>query len=229
MGLTERIEVRLDEAVIKRMDEWMETTGNASSRSDAIRQLVGLGLDTITGKSIHLTDGDKLNFTILRDIAKHLKVDTDTNLDFMSEVIYGGHYWAPTWEMQGLFHNSADSPADVAAVVNILDMWSFIEEAIDGMSDEGKAKIKAANMDFLPKFDGFDGNNECELMGIAGFFIRTMNRFQRFKGREINSHYPVAGRYRRMAKAFEPMRKALVTRRQLDADQIVELLQAGRA
>ena len=81
----------------------MERTGDATSRSDAIRQLVDLGLNAITGKSIHLSAGDKLNFTILRDIAKHLKVETDVNLDFMSEVMYCGHCWAPVWDMQGLF------------------------------------------------------------------------------------------------------------------------------
>jgi uncharacterized protein YfbU (UPF0304 family)/Arc/MetJ-type ribon-helix-helix transcriptional regulator len=228
MGLTERIEIRLDEDVLKRVDEWMERTEKASSRSEAIRLLVDLGLNTVTGNAIHLTAGDKLNFTILRDIAKHLKVDTDTDLDFMSSVIYGGHYWAPTWEMQGLFHNSFDRPADVRVVGDILDMWSFIEEAIEGITDEGKEKVKAANMNFLPTFDGFDGNNECELMGIAQFFVEKLNRFQRFKGREFNSHYPVEGRYRRMAKAFDPMRKSLSHRRSLSADQIVELLNAGR-
>ena len=229
MGLTERIEIRLDEDVLKRVDDWMKRTGGATSRSDAIRQLVDLGLGTVTGKAIHLTAGDKLNFLLLRDIAKHLKVDTNTNLDFMSEVIYGGHYWAPTWEMQGLFHDHADRPADVSLVVNVLDMWSFVEEALEKLPPEDLDKIKAANHGFLPQFDGFDGNNETDLMGIAQFFVQTMNRFQRFKGREFNSHAQVAGRYRRMAKAFEPMRSTLAHRRQLSANQILELLNVSRS
>jgi Arc/MetJ-type ribon-helix-helix transcriptional regulator len=131
VGLTERIELRLDDAVLKRVDEWVERTGNANSRSDALRQLVDIGLSAATGKSIQLSAGDKLTFMLLRDIAKHLEVPTETNLDFMAEVIYGGHYWAPTWDMQGLFHDHADRPADVTLVVNVLDMWSFVEEAIE--------------------------------------------------------------------------------------------------
>ena len=229
MGLTERIEIRLDEDVLKRVDDWMKRTGDATSRSDAIRQLVDHGLGTVTGKSIHLTAGDKLNFLLLRDIAKHLKVNTDTNLDFMSEVIYGGHYWAPTWEMQGLFHDHADRPADVSLVVNVLDMWSFVEEALEKLPPEDLDKIKAVNHGFLPQFDGFDGNFESDLMSIARFFVQEMNRFSRFKGREFNSHAQVAGRYRRMAKSFEPMRTTLAHRRQLSADQILELLGVGRS
>ena len=228
MGLTERIEIRLDEEVLKRVDDWMERTGDASSRSDAIRQLVDIGLGTVTGKSIHLSAGDKLNFMLLRDLVKHLRVPTETNLDFMSQVIYGGHYWAPTWEMQGLFHDHTDRPADVTLVVNVLDMWSFIEEALEKLPAEEIELVKAANYDQLPQFAGFDGNNESELMSIAMFFVQDMDRFSRFKGRDFNSHSPSVGRYRRMAAAFEPMRKSLDHRRRLGGKQVVELLEAGR-
>lgn len=223
MVRTERLELRLDDDLSRRVDEWMESTGQASSRSDAVRQLVDLGLNTATGKSIHLTDGDKLNFMLLRDIAKHLKVGTETNLDFMAETIYGGHYWAPTWEMQGLFHNHADRPADVSLVVNVLDAWTFIEERLEKLSPEDLEKVKAANHGYLPQFAGFDGNNESGLMSIAMFFVETMGRFSRFKGRDFNSHAPTAGRYRRMADAFEPIRKTLGFGHGLSADQIIEL------
>ena len=123
---TERLELRVDEDLLQRIDDWMEQTGRASSRSDALRQLVDIGLGTMTGRTVHLSAGDKLNFMLLRDIAKHLKVPTETDVDLMAEVIYGGHYWAPAWEMQGLFHNHADRPADVSLVVNVLDMWASL-------------------------------------------------------------------------------------------------------
>lgn len=106
--------------------------------------------------------------------------------------IYGGHYWAPAWEMNGLFHNHADRPADVSLVVDVLDMWDFIEGRAEKLSPEEAEKLKAANHGFLPKFVGFDGNNEATLMSIS-----------RFKGRDFNSHAPTAARYRRMAEAFQ--------------------------
>ena len=208
MGKAERLELRLDEELVNRIDTWMNETGQASSRSDAVRQLIDIGLGTVTGKSIHLTDGDKLNFMMLRDIMKHLKIkdaETDVRFEFVAETIYGGHYWAPTWEMQGLFHNHADRPGDVTLVVDTLDMWDFIESSIEKLTPNETERLKVANHGYLPKFAGFDGNNETSLMSIAGFIVEKMDRFSRFKKRDFNSHCPNAARYRRMTTAFAPM------------------------
>ena len=91
MAKAERLELRLDDELVERIDTWMNETGQASSRSDAVRQLVDIGLGAVTGKSIHLTDGDKLNFMMLRDIMKHLKIkDTETDVDLVAETIYRG-------------------------------------------------------------------------------------------------------------------------------------------
>lgn len=229
MARTERLELRLDEGLLQRLDEWIENSGNASSRSDAVRQLLALGLDTATGKSIHLTDGDKLNFMMLRAIMKHLKIkDDETNVDFISEAIYGGHYWAPTWEMEGLFHKHADRPQDVSLVVDTLDMWDFIEARLEKLSDEEVEKLKAANYGYIPRFAGFDGNNEATLMSIARFLVEKMDRFSRFKKRDLNSHAPTAERYRRMTAAFEPIRATLGFGREMGIDQIIELLKVER-
>lgn len=226
MGKAERLELRLDEELVERIDTWMNETGQASSRSDAVRQLVDIGLGTVTGKSIHLTDGDKLNFMMLRDIMKHLKVkDAETNVDFVAESIYGGHYWAPTWEMQGLFHQHSDRPADVNLVVDTLDMWDFIEGCIEKLTPEEAEHLKTANHGYLPMFAGFDGNNESSLMSIASFIVEKMARFSRFKKRDFNSHAPTAARYRRMATAFEPIRATLGFGRVLGVSQIIELLE----
>lgn len=229
MARAERLELRLDEDLLQRLDEWIENSGNASSRSDAVRQLLALGLDTATGKSIHLTDGDKLNFMMLRDIMKHLKIkDGETNVDFIAETIYGGHYWAPTWEMQGLFHKHADRPQDVSLVVDTLDMWDFIEARLEKLSDEDAEKLKAANYGYIPQFAGFDGNNEATLMSIARFLVEKMDRFSRFKKRDFNSHAPTADRYRRMTAAFEPIRATLGFGREMGIDQIIALLKVER-
>jgi uncharacterized protein len=228
MVRTERLELRVDEDLLRRIDDWMEQTGRASSRSDALRQLVDIGLGTMTGKAVHLSAGDKLNFMLLRDIVKHLKVPTETNVDLMADTIYGGHYWAPAWEMQGLFHNHADRPADVSFVADVLDMWSFIEERVEKLEPSDLEKVQAANYGHAPKFAGFDGNNEAELMSIASFLVEKMNRFSRFKGRDFNSHSPSAARQRRMVTVFEPIRATLDFGRQLSANQIIEILEAGQ-
>ncbi|MDH1477860.1 YfbU family protein [Comamonas thiooxydans] len=226
MAKTERVEVRLDEALLGRLDEWMEQTGQSSSRSDAMRQLIELGLNTATGRSVQISDGEKLNFMLLRDLVKHLNVPTETNVDFIADTIYGGHYWAPAWEMQGLFHNHADRPEDVSFVVDVLDLWMFIEEGLEQLSSKEIETIKSSNYGYLPSFDGFDGNNESELMSIALFFVEKMGRFTRFKGRSFNSHAPKADTYRRMVQAFQPIRKTLGFGKPLSAQQINALLNA---
>ncbi|MBX9900322.1 MAG: YfbU family protein [Burkholderiaceae bacterium] len=227
MAKAERLELRLDEELIERIDAWINETGQASSRSDAVRQLVDIGLGRMTGKSIQLTDGDKLNFMMLRDIMKHLKVkDAGIDVDFVAETIYGGHYWAPIWEMQTLFHRHIDRPADVTLVVNTLDMWDFIEGCIEKLTPDETERLKAANYGYLPSFAGFDGNNESSLVSITRFIVETMDRFSRFKERDFNSHAPTADRYRRMTTAFEPVRATLGFGRVLGVSQIIELLEA---
>ena len=130
--------------------------------------------------------------------------------------------------MQGLFHKHTDRPADVTLVVNTLDMWDFIEGCIEKLSPEETERLKAANHGYLPKFAGFDGNNEGSLMGIAHFMVDQMNRFSRFKKRDFNSHAHTAARYRRMTTAFEPIRATLGFGRDLSVDQIIELLKVER-
>lgn len=226
MVRTERLELRLDGELLERLDEWIQRTGRASSRSDAVRQLVDIGLATATGKAINLTDGDKLNFMLLRDIAKHLKVDTETNVDFMADAIYGGHYWGPVWEMSGLFHQQADRPADVSFVVDVLDVWSFVEERLDKATPEELETVKAAHYGHVPNFSGFDGNEESELLSIARFLVEKMNRFSRFKGRGFDSHTQVAPRYRRMVGQFKAIRPTLGLGRDLSIDQVITLVKS---
>ena len=167
---------------------------------------------------------------MLRDIMKHLKIkDAETDVDFVAETIYGGHYWAPTWKMPGLFHTDTDRPADVTLVVDTLTMWDFIEGIIEQLTPEETERLKAANHGQLPKFSGFDGNNESSLIGIASFFVEKMDRFSRFKKRDFNSHAPTADHYSRMSKAFAQIRPTLgFDRRDFGVDQIIELLKVER-
>jgi len=144
---------------------------------------------------------------------------------FIEEVLVGGHYWAPKWEMPGLFHNHEDDPNEVHLVVDILDMWSFIESGYKRLSKEGKELVAKEAEPFGEhvQFIGFDGNNEATYMSIAGFLIDQMNRFSEFKGRELNSHVPIISTYKRMLSLFEPMRKTLIGI-ELNSSQIIELL-----
>lgn len=225
---SERFEMRLDEDILGRVDDWRSEQGDMSSRAEAMRRLIERGLERHKSTAVNFSDGEKLIFMVLRDMSKQLNLKKgETDLDFMADVIYGGHYWAPRWTMPGLYHDHQDAESDVRFVVNVLDMWSFVESGYGKLAKKDKDQI-AADVGPLGRsvqFIGFDGNNESELMGIAMFFVNDMGRFVQFKGREMNSHVPMAMAYRKMFAAFEPMRASLVGA-SLSAAQITKILQA---
>ena len=76
-----------------------------------------------------------------------------------------------------------DAPAIVSEVVNVLDMWTFIESGYAKLSDDDKTRVESDAKPFghLVRFSGFDGNNETEHRSIALFLIRDLKRFQVFK------------------------------------------------
>lgn len=225
---SERFEMRLEPAVLDRLDEWRESQGGYVSRAEAVRSLVDRGLEQ--AKQPKFSDGEKLITLVLCELFDHLKLKGEFDTSFISSAIYGGHYWAFDWELQGVFHGHADKRATVSEVVDILDMWSFLEEGHEALDAADKAAVEAGADPFGKhvQFPGFDGNNESEHMGVARFLIEKMGRFQRFGGkRSLNSHSHSVDGYRRMLAVFEPIRAKLVGRR-LSADEIIEILNARR-
>ena len=90
----------------------------AHARAEAVRRLLEAGLaHDNRGPGPVLSDGEKLIAVMLSDLIKKLGVDVETNVDLVQKVIYGGHYWALGWEMQGIFHGHADKQTRVRFVV----------------------------------------------------------------------------------------------------------------
>lgn len=206
---TERFEMRLDPILIDRLDQWARQNGSAT-RTEAARELILLGLDKSHRQNIHFSDGEKLIIALLADLQRDKRArEIDTKK--VMEAIYGGHLWALKWEMTGLFHDHVDAPGALSLVVDTLDMWTFIEEAVESFSAVQRKQLEAevGPLGKNPKFTGFDGNNESEYFGIAQHLVTNMNRFGRFKGRSLNSHVPVVGRYARMTRKFQPIRDTL--------------------
>lgn len=226
---TERFEMRLDEDTLTRVDKWRAAQSDVPSRAEAIRRLIEQGLSRPDrAATVSLSDGDKLLFMVLRDMCKQLNLKKgEIDLNLISSAIYGGHYWAPRWEMSGLFHDHQDDEGSVRFVVDVLDMWSFIETSYGKLSKKDKDQI-ASDVGSLGKsvrFVGFDGNNESELLNIARYLVDDMRRFSEFRGRDMNSHSRKAEIYRKMLAVFEPMRTTLVGIT-LTAPQIAKILNA---
>jgi len=222
---TERFEMRLDEMTAKRIDLWKDSQKDKPSRSEAVRRLIDVGLSVAQPDEIYPNNSEKLIMYMLSEIMQKTGKDYEIDPDFIQNVIVGGHYWALGWEMQGIFHNYVDTPASVRQVVDMLDMWSFIEEAVEGLSDKERKELEDSENCSQPYFLGFDGNNETEHMGIARFLIEDMGRFQRFKNHKmgLNSHMHVLGRYLAMYRKFEPIRETLIGRR-LSLDELKAIL-----
>jgi len=222
--------MRLEEELLARVDRWRANRHDVPTRSEAMRRLIEIGLASdSSGGAVKFTDGEKLIFSMLRDLYKHLHVKGEIDPEFMMEVISGGHYWAPKWDMVGLFHDREDSPRVVGEVADYLDMWSFIEQGYQELSNADKKLLKQQAEPFgdRVKFPGFDGNNESEYMSIARMFIDHMDRWQLFKGRELNSHSRTLDVYRAMYRVFEPMRKTLVGT-DLNVKQLTAILSAWK-
>lgn len=231
---TERIELRLESETVERIDDWRSRQDDLPTRSEALRRLIEGGLEDHTPEGFRLTNSEKLMTWLLAEILKNqLSERKDQraaqyemkSADLIREAIFGGHFWALPWELPGVLHEHVDDPKKVRAVVDILDMWSFIERAYAGFDDEAKNRIakEVGPLGKQPCFHGFDGNYESEYMGISQFLVEQLDRFQSFKGRDFNSHVPTVARYSKMAAAFESKRASLYGR-ELSPDEVVELL-----
>ncbi len=176
-----------------------------------------------------LTNAEKLILTMLADMHEKLEIDeVDTKL--IKQAIYSNNTWALSWELPGIVGDSAEpTPPEVSLVVDILDMWSFIEEAYERFDATEKSALEAKADPFGKHvaFSGFDGNNESEYMSIANFLVKDMDRFSRFASRDLNSHCPSIDGYQRMLPKFLAIRPTLVGRG-LSVEEMAEVLNARR-
>lgn len=178
-----------------------------------------------------LTNSEKLILIMLSELYEKLGIADKTEIDpkFVQSAIFSGNTWGFEWKYSGIFDSSEPAPPEVNEVINYMDMWSFIEEAYEEFGPEQKADLeqKASPFGENPKFRGFDGNNECEYISIARFLMEQLDRFTRFKKRDLNSHMPSIAGYRRMYETFEPIRRTLFNRG-LTVDELAQILNARR-
>ncbi len=226
---TERFELRLDPSILERVDAWRGDQFDLPSRAEAVRRLIEEGLSSRSEKNFVLNNQEKLIVWLLTEVLKNQKgYEDQKTVDLIQEAIYGGHFWALPWTLTGVLHDHVDSRGALSLVLDVLDMWWFIESASSKFTRAEKARLVSEVGEWAkePKFFGFDGNNEGEYMSIALFLVEKMNRFQEFKGRSFNSHHPTLAHYRKMVALFEGMRASLGVGHGLTVDQVIALLKA---
>ncbi|MGJ3261565.1 MAG: YfbU family protein [Rhodospirillales bacterium] len=230
-AMTERFELRLDQEMLDRLDAWRSEQESIPTRAEAVRRLMDAGLRRERQSEAKISDGEKLIISLLRDIHNGLELQAaEMDPEFIMSVIWGGHAWSLPWRYPGLFHDHEDKPRTVEEVFDILEMWTFIERSYRGLSGPEQAKLddQLQPIGADAKFRGFDGNYESAHLGVASFVVNKLDRYETFKGRDLNSHFPALHSYRRMLKVFDPLRSALVTR-DLSVAELVRVLKARNA
>lgn len=174
-----------------------------------------------------LSDGEKLIILMLTEIYQKLEIDGETEPDFLRSAIFNDHLWGIRWKYSGIPFDRAEDPPIVREVVDILDMWSFIEYAYSNLDVEGKKRLAELAKPFgeNPHFHGFDGNNETEHMSVAMFMVNQLDRFQEFKGRSFNCHHRSLDGHKRMLSIFESLRASLADA-SLSVEQLAKILNA---
>lgn len=183
-------------------------------------------------EKMKLTNPEKLTLIMLSEIYEKLGINGGDKIDpdFVKEAIYSDNTWAFEWKYSGIFYDkTGPNPPEVNEVLDILDMWDLIEMSYEELSAAEKSElaVKAEPFGKNVRFKGFDGNNETEHFGIADFLINKLDRFSRFKGRDLNSHAQSLTVYARMNKVFEPIRNDL-DGRGLDVDELAAILNAKK-
>jgi translation elongation factor TU len=114
-----------------------------------------------------LSDGEKLIILMLSELYEKLGVEGEIEPDFIKSAIFGNQLWGLKWKYSGIPFEESEDPEVVKEVVDILDMWSFIEYAYSRLTEAEKKQLEidAAPFGKEPKFRGFDGNHEGEMNG----------------------------------------------------------------
>jgi uncharacterized protein YfbU (UPF0304 family) len=175
-----------------------------------------------------LTKSERLILVMLSAICKKLDIRDSIDPDFVLETIHKDQTWALDWECGGLFGDepSSDTPPRVNEIIDILDMWDRIEDGYKHLSQPEKQKLKEDSK--YPReiiFGGFDANSEGEHYATTRFLIDHLERFPDFKGRDLNTHYPVLDSYKRMLPAFERIGGVALGRR-LNTLELIKILNA---
>ncbi len=171
-----------------------------------------------------LSDGEKLILLMLSDLYEKLGIVGEIDPEFIKRAIFDNQLWGINWKYSGIPFEETKDPDVVKEVVDILDMWQFIEGAYSRLTEEEKNKL-AVDKEPLgkdPKFKGFDGNQETEYITAAMFLVNELDRFQIFKGRSFDSQPHSIGMHKRMLNAFKPIRRTLTE--PMSLEQLITVL-----
>lgn len=179
---------------------------------------------------MELSNKDKLALAMLAEIHQKLGITDGVDSKLVASALWHDQAWAIQWE-HGFLLGREKTPPHVQHVVDVLDMWSFLERAFKDLTPEELEKVKSEAYPYDDlQFPGWDGHDDNGYIGVARFLTENMGRFSEFAGRDFDSHSPVFGRDERMLQVWLPIRKRLGEHvsSKLTADDLIEILRARR-
>lgn len=150
-----------------------------------------------------VSDAEKLILLMLSDLHEFHEIDR-VNTKLLRSALSTNNSWALNWEIPDLGLNLDDTPTEAVDVVNFMYMWGVLEDTWHNFQESIKEKIMGeVQIGKTVKFPGFHSIDEYELYTIAKLFVDDMGKFQRYKGRDFNSHAPMKNLYEKMYSVFE--------------------------
>ena len=158
-----------------------------------------------------LTDGEKLILCMLSELYQAFDIKGGIDPDFVQRAVLGNRLWALPWKYQGIPFAEQETPEIVLEVLDILEMWDFIDQKYEQLNEDEKMQLdKEAELGGVkPIFGGFDWNQEYEHSSTASFIVEELERFEGLKGKIVNSHVPSLDVYKRMVDEFKKFRHLL--------------------
>jgi uncharacterized protein len=150
------------------------------------------------------TAAEKLQIAMLCDLAKP-PANRELDYEFIDRVVMDDDLWALDTRYPGL-ELGIKWPPKVKKVADILEMWYQIESGFESLTDADKTRVETESFyRHPPKFLGFSGNEETDLMSISRLFVNDLSRWEHFRDRDLNSHFPSVGSYQRMLSVWKPL------------------------
>lgn len=168
------------------------------------------------------SNNEKLIIAMLADLYRPPN-ERQLDPELIEQAVLEGHEWALSYAYQGLFAYEDDTPEDVQLVHDVLDAWERIELGYEALDAQAKGRVDQA-LGYKPRYDGWDGNNETEYMGIVQMLITRLDRHTYFADRaDLNSHMPTLHQKRRLVERFRAIRPQ-VANHDLTESQIIHVL-----
>jgi uncharacterized protein YfbU (UPF0304 family) len=171
---------------------------------------------------------EQLTVQMLCAIYKKLEIEDSFDPDLVSSAVASNDLWVLDWAYD-IRDEHTVRPPHVTAVLNTLDMYSFLRDSYNGLSADDLAlvEVELPRAEGQIRFPGYDGNNETEYLSAARYLVEDLDRFETMRDvATVNSHFPVVDMYARMYEVFEPIRVGLV-HRLMSPQEIIAVLSAS--